>query len=261
MPYDTLDPADRGPADRRLRRSPPVRAPAPGPLRQARRGRGAPGGGGHRLGRGDDRRRRRAQRAAPFGEHGHGVTFWHWIPAGKFSGRRRLLRRRPDRLPADRGDHDRPARPHLLDRLHEPRPGLLAVLRLPQPVHVLDALLVLADSFLVVFVAWELVGLSSYLLIGFWFRAPERGPGQQEGVHRQPRRRRRVRPRDHADLRQLGTLEHPGGRWPRIGKLDHDHDQLSSPCSCFAARSARAPSSRSTSGCPTRWRARPRSRP
>jgi NADH-quinone oxidoreductase subunit L len=29
-------------------------------------------------------------------------------------------------------------------------------------------LLVLASSFLVVFVAWELVGLSSYLLIGFW---------------------------------------------------------------------------------------------
>jgi NADH-quinone oxidoreductase subunit L len=35
-------------------------------------------------------------------------------------------------------------------------------------------LLVLADSFLVVFAAWELVGLSSYLLIGFWYkkRAP-----------------------------------------------------------------------------------------
>jgi NADH-quinone oxidoreductase subunit L len=29
-------------------------------------------------------------------------------------------------------------------------------------------LLVLADDFLVIFVAWELVGLSSYLLIGFW---------------------------------------------------------------------------------------------
>src|SRR5207245_3919106 len=29
--------------------------------------------------------------------------------------------------------------------------------------------LVLASSFLVVFVAWELVGLSSYLLIGFWY--------------------------------------------------------------------------------------------
>ena len=31
-------------------------------------------------------------------------------------------------------------------------------------------LLVLAGNFLVVFVAWELVGLCSYLLIGFWFR-------------------------------------------------------------------------------------------
>src|SRR2546430_17156482 len=30
--------------------------------------------------------------------------------------------------------------------------------------------LVLASRFLVVFVAWELVGLSSYLLIGFWYR-------------------------------------------------------------------------------------------
>ena len=35
-------------------------------------------------------------------------------------------------------------------------------------------LLILADSYLVIFAAWELVGLSSYLLIGFWYqrRAP-----------------------------------------------------------------------------------------
>ena len=75
-------------------------------------------------------------------------TLFTWIPAGDFVGRRRLLRRRADRLPADRGDDDRPARPRLLDRLHEPRPGLLAVLRLPQPVHVPMLLLVLADNFL-----------------------------------------------------------------------------------------------------------------
>ena len=31
-------------------------------------------------------------------------------------------------------------------------------------------LLVLADNFLLLFAAWELVGLSSYLLIGFWYK-------------------------------------------------------------------------------------------
>jgi NADH-quinone oxidoreductase subunit L len=33
-------------------------------------------------------------------------------------------------------------------------------------------LLVLADNFLLMFVGWELVGLCSYLLIGFWFERP-----------------------------------------------------------------------------------------
>src|SRR5579883_900096 len=32
--------------------------------------------------------------------------------------------------------------------------------------------LVLADNFLFIYVAWELVGLCSYLLIGFWFERP-----------------------------------------------------------------------------------------
>jgi NADH-quinone oxidoreductase subunit L len=34
-------------------------------------------------------------------------------------------------------------------------------------------ILVLGESFLVLFVGWELVGLCSYLLIGFWFAKPE----------------------------------------------------------------------------------------
>ena len=37
-------------------------------------------------------------------------------------------------------------------------------------------LLVLADNFVLLFAAWELVGLSSYLLIGFWYNAPTRRP-------------------------------------------------------------------------------------
>ena len=32
--------------------------------------------------------------------------------------------------------------------------------------------LVLADNFLFIYIAWELVGLCSYLLIGFWFERP-----------------------------------------------------------------------------------------
>ena len=32
--------------------------------------------------------------------------------------------------------------------------------------------IVLADNFLMLFICWELVGVSSYLLIGFWFERP-----------------------------------------------------------------------------------------
>ena len=38
-------------------------------------------------------------------------------------------------------------------------------------------LLVLADNFLLLFAAWELVGLSSYLLIGFWYKRNVGRPG------------------------------------------------------------------------------------
>src|SRR5687767_14608916 len=41
-------------------------------------------------------------------------------------------------------------------------------------------LLVLSNSWLVVFVAWELVGLSSYLLIGFWYRKRSAAPAAKK---------------------------------------------------------------------------------
>ena len=104
------------------------------------------------------------------GEEGLEVALWHWIPAGDFS--------------IDFG--------FFVDNLTAVL--LIVVTTIGMLVHVYSIgymrhdpgywrffaylnlfmvsmlLLVLADSWLVLFVAWELVGLSSYLLIGYWYR-------------------------------------------------------------------------------------------
>jgi NADH-quinone oxidoreductase subunit L len=108
--------------------------------------------------------------AEPFGEHGAGVTLWSWIPAGAFH--------------VDIGFH--------VDALTAAL--LIVVTTIGMLVHFYSVgymahdpgywrffaylnlfmfsmlLLVLADNFLVIFVAWELVGLCSYLLVGFWYK-------------------------------------------------------------------------------------------
>jgi NADH-quinone oxidoreductase subunit L len=110
--------------------------------------------------------------AAPFGAEGHGVTLYTWIPADTFQI----------------------AVGFFVDNLTACL--LIVVLTIGLLVHIYSIgymshdpgywrffaylnlfmvsmlLLVLADNFLVVFVAWELVGLSSYLLIGFWKHKP-----------------------------------------------------------------------------------------
>jgi NADH-quinone oxidoreductase subunit L len=108
--------------------------------------------------------------AIPEGSEGLEVTLWQWIPAGAFQ--------------VDFG--------FFVDNLTAVL--LVVVTTIGMLVHVYSIgymrhdpgywrffaylnlfmvsmlLLVLADSWLVLFVAWELVGLSSYLLIGFWYR-------------------------------------------------------------------------------------------
>ena len=104
-----------------------------------------------------------------FGDHGAGITLWNWIPATGFS--------------ADMG--------FFVDSLTACL--LIVVTTIGMLVHFYSIgymahdpgrwrffaylnlfmfsmlVLVLADNFLLVFAGWELVGLCSYLLIGFWF--------------------------------------------------------------------------------------------
>jgi NADH-quinone oxidoreductase subunit L len=60
-------------------------------------------------------------------------------------------------------------------------------------------MLVMSNNFLQLFFGWEAVGLVSYLLIGFWFKKPDGGVRQHEGLPRQPRRRLRLHPRHRPD--------------------------------------------------------------
>jgi NADH-quinone oxidoreductase subunit L len=107
--------------------------------------------------------------AAPFGEHGLDVKLWTWIPAGDFT--------------VDLGFH--------VDALTAAL--LIVVTTIGMLVHIYSIgymahdkgtwrffaylnlfmfsmlVLVLADNWLLVFGGWELVGLSSYSLIGFWY--------------------------------------------------------------------------------------------
>jgi NADH:ubiquinone oxidoreductase subunit 5 (subunit L)/multisubunit Na+/H+ antiporter MnhA subunit len=45
-----------------------------------------------------------------------------------------------------------------------------------------DARLVIANSFLLLFICWELVGLASYLLIGFWYHKPAAAAAAKKAV-------------------------------------------------------------------------------
>lgn len=47
--------------------------------------------------------------------------------------------------------------------------------------------IVLANNIAMTFIFWELVGLSSYLLIGHWYTRDARRKRRQKGLHLQPR--------------------------------------------------------------------------
>src|SRR3954469_24954960 len=122
--------------------------------------------------------------SGPFANGGHGVTLWQWIPAGGAGTASHGVGGVGRDFTVDAG--------FFVDHLTAVL--LIVVTTIGMLVHIYSIgymshdpgywrffaylnlfmfsmlLLVLANSWLLIFVAWELVGLSSYLLIGFWYR-------------------------------------------------------------------------------------------
>ena len=76
----------------------------------------------------------------------------------------------------------------------------------------------IAGNVAMVFVFWELVGICSYFLIGFYIERQSAQHGGQQGVHRQPRRRLRHDHRPDGDLVDAGHVllrRHEGRRRQR----------------------------------------------
>ena len=80
-----------------------------------------------------------------------------------------LLRQRDSRHVT--GCHDcKQPRAHLFDRLYVRRSTLPSIFRVSFVILFFDVVfLVVSDNLLGIYIGWELVGLCSYLLIGFWF--------------------------------------------------------------------------------------------
>ena len=123
-------------------------------------------------------------------------------------------------------------------------------------------LLVLAGNFLLLIVGWAFVGAASYLLISFWYR---RTTATAAGIKAFV-----INVLGDVGLvlgtffifRHTGTLRLPEGvpRGRRTSSRTTAPTWWPAACCCWSARSPSPPRSRCTPGCPTPWRARPRSR-
>ena len=107
------------------------------------------------------------------------------------------------------GERHRRTDPLLLHRLHARGPVLVALLRLPEPVHLLHAA---AGDRRQPAADVRGLGGSGAVLVGahrVLVHGPHQHPGRQQGLHRQPRRRLRLHPG------HLPALLEPDGAGPR----------------------------------------------
>ena len=183
------------------------------------------------------------------------------IGDGTFDGRL-LVRSQLERGHDPGRDRRRLADPRLLDRLHARGPELRALLRVPQPLPLLHAACwCWASRSSCSSWAGRASGSARYLLIGFWFEDMAKAARRQEGLHRQPHRRRRLPARDvpplrdprHAGDRTGSTPRSPASPLPAVSA-----SLIGDPAASSAPPASRR-RSRSTSGCPTRWPAPRRS--
>ena len=187
------------------------------------------------------------------------VTLFTWLPAGQPPREHGLLRR-PAVGHVDPARHRRRSLIHLysIGYMHgdERFSRFFAYLNLFAASMLI---LVLGSSFLVTFLGWEGVGLCSYLLVSFWFeRNAAAVAGKKAFVTN--------RVGDVGFLLAMflifesyGSLDYAaiGAGATRISTRHRDRDRAAP---ARRRRSARARRSRCTSGCPTRWKARPRCR-
>ena len=129
-------------------------------------------------------------------------------------------------------------------------------------------MLVTADNLVQMFFGWEGVGLASYLLIGFWYHKPSANAaaikafvvnrvGDFGFIARHVRHllgvRHAVDPGDPRRGAVDGRIDH------RLRGNARRHDDACCACCCSSERWASRPSSASTPGFRTRWKARRRS--
>ena len=122
--------------------------------------------------------------------------------------------------------------------------------------------LVLANNYLLLYVGWEGVGLASYLLIGFWFEKPSAADAGKKAflVNRIGDFGLAI-----AIMFIWTTPGHPAIQRglcdgaPGLGRHRRRHHR--DPAAAAGGHRQERADSRSTSGCRTRWKAPPRSRP
>ena len=120
-------------------------------------------------------------------------------------------------------------------------------------------LLVQAGNFLLLLVGWGLVGLASYLLIGFWHEKPQAVAAAKKAFVMNAFGDATMALAFFVLIWQTGTLDFQAVVRGARGRSRRPRS-TSSRSACSAARWPSRPRSRSTPGSRTRWRARRRSR-